>query len=256
MTRTGGWLVACALVGAACEPYRPDAAEPSPMPIDLRQAPSGGAPGQGALVEDLTASARKQAAAGDCDGSRASAEQVRHADPDYYRAFVVPDPVITRCWSGPASRPILPCGVARVEELNPLGKNHVGTCTVESSGPYDELRDNGRLIMRAGEGKPLTAFDARIPGPAGMRVGMTGGDIERQAPAYSHVRCHAFASAFQCRLSRVAEPPACGGDPGAAVYVEFERPVDLREGAEIAGDAAWRLLRTRPIIGVVLAMPC
>ncbi len=251
------WAAAVLLVGlVGCEPYRPDAMEPSPSGIDLRQAPAGSAPGQGAMVEDLTASARKEAAAGNCDGSRKAAEQVRVTDPEYYLAFVVPDPVITRCWSGTgaAPRPLLPCGAARVEELDPYGKNHVGTCTVESNGPYDELRDNGRLIMRAGEGKPLTAFDARIPGPAGLRVGMTGGDIERQAPAYSHVRCRAFTSALQCRLSRVVEPPACGA--GESVHVEFERPVDLREGAEIAGDAAWRLLRSRPIRGVVLSMPC
>jgi hypothetical protein len=92
---------ACALVllFAACEPYKREVVEPSPAPVDERQPPPGAAPGQGVAVEDMTASARKKAAEGDCEASRALADKVRAADPEYYRAFVVPDPVITKFWT-------------------------------------------------------------------------------------------------------------------------------------------------------------
>lgn len=94
---------ACALIllFAACEPYKPEVIEPSPTPVETRRPPPGAAPGQVASVEDMTDSARKKAAQGDCASSRALADRVRVADPEYYRAFVVPDPVITKCWTSP-----------------------------------------------------------------------------------------------------------------------------------------------------------
>lgn len=97
MTRWGLMLMLGAAV--ACAPYEPEVIEPSPEPVPMRTAPSGAPPGQRAEVEDLTDSARKKAAAGDCETSRALADKVRQQDPEYYRAFVLPDPVITRCWN-------------------------------------------------------------------------------------------------------------------------------------------------------------
>lgn len=95
-----GWVVGAMLALAACAPYQPEVVEPSPEPVPMRTPPPGAPPGQGVEVEDLTNSARKKAQAGDCAASRQLADRVRELDPDYYRAFVVPDPVITRCWQG------------------------------------------------------------------------------------------------------------------------------------------------------------
>jgi hypothetical protein len=98
------YLVALFLM-MGCEPYKPEAVEPSPTPVAAPTPPTGAAPGQGAEVEDLTASARQKAQAGDCPASRDLSERVRAIDPEYYRAFVVPDPVITRCWQAPNGSP-------------------------------------------------------------------------------------------------------------------------------------------------------
>lgn len=98
----GLWIVAGL---AACEPYRPEVVEPSPEPVATVAAPPGAAPGQGPMAEELTASARHKARAGDCETARTLAERVRVVDPAYYRAFVVPDPVITRCWKAPHGSP-------------------------------------------------------------------------------------------------------------------------------------------------------
>lgn len=99
------WGFAVGLALAACAPYEPEVIEPSPEPVPMRAPPPGAPPGQGAEVEDLTNGARKKAQAGDCPASRALADRVRELDPDYYRAFVVPDPVITRCWTSPRGSP-------------------------------------------------------------------------------------------------------------------------------------------------------
>ena len=88
----------CVVALAACEPYKTEPVEPSPTPVATPTAPPGSAPGRGSEAEDLTTSARVKAQAGDCEASRALADRVRTIDPDYYRAFVVPDPVITKCW--------------------------------------------------------------------------------------------------------------------------------------------------------------
>jgi hypothetical protein len=144
--------------------------------------------------------------------------------------------------------------VARVDELFPSGRSRVGGCTVVSDGTYDELREGGRLVMRGGEAKPLIAFDPRIPGPAGLRVGMTGADIAEILPHHRHVACHAFDRSVQCELRRDAGPPTCADDPEDTIYVELDRPAGMHD--EVEGAAAWDLLRARPLTAVILTMPC
>lgn len=151
----------------------------------------------------------------------------------------------------------LPCGARTVEELDPFGKTAIGTCVVEMSGSTYVLSEDGVPLVSAAEAKPLRALDPRIPGPAGVRVGMTGLDIRATAAGYEWIDCTAFGDMIQCRLRRAAVLAECGeGDPDDMIAVELVRPPEVTDGDTVEGSAAWAILDAHPLTAVVLSMPC
>jgi len=151
----------------------------------------------------------------------------------------------------------LPCGAASVEQLEANASEGLGRCVVMSDGERFELQEAGRPVLRGGEAKPLVALDPRIPGPAGLRVGMTGRDVRAAAPAYAWIGCIAYDERFQCELRRVEDPPECGeGDPDDLIWFELAVPEHFGEGDVVEGKFAWEQIVDAPLTGVVLSMPC
>jgi hypothetical protein len=156
---------------------------------------------------------------------------------------------------GPAApgTPPLPCAARSVGELDPFGVTSIGDCEVVEVGAYVELRDGGRAIVRGGEAKPWVALDDRIPGPLGLRVGMTGGDAARLAPDHRDVRCTVHDATLHCELRPTGRQPDCGADDDA-IHLRFAAAAG--DGDGLAGAAAWTAIRPRAITEVVLRMPC
>jgi hypothetical protein len=150
---------------------------------------------------------------------------------------------------------VLPCGARTIAQLDPLGERSVADCDVVAVGPYLELRERGRPVIRGGEGKPLVALDPRIPGAYGVRVGMSGADVRSRAPGHRHITCTSVA-AIECDVRRTAASAACG-DPGDDAFrLRFSPLAEPLDVAELDEGAVWALLRDRAIVEVVLEMPC
>lgn len=174
--------------------------------------------------------------------------------------------LITGCWtsaepvtppppSPPPSPPVratLPCGVAGVDELFAF-TDHVGTCPVNEVGPFREVMEHGRLVLHHGEAKPAISFDARIPGPHGIRVGMTAREVRKRLPGYRFTGCGADDDYFKCELRVPGTPTPCESfeNPDAVepVSVWFETgALDSKVPVEEFSDER--------VAAVLLAMPC
>lgn len=176
--------------------------------------------------------------------------------------------VLAGCWTtsrpSPPPPPVptvaktsqLPCGVDKVDDLITF-EDRAGTCTVIADGAFRDVMEHGRLVLRSGEAKPVTAYDRRIEGPHGIRVGMTTAELTARVPAYRLMTCSAFGDALHCELRVPGKPKPCEAfkDPDAVepIYVWFALPDELRDtdAVDLAG-----LLGSHRISGVVLAMPC
>ena len=169
--------------------------------------------------------------------------------------------LVTGCWSGaPAKatppptavvKPSLPCGVADVDELVTFA-DHVGPCPVVEMGPYRDVFEDGRLVLRSGEAKPVISFDVRIPGPHGIQVGMTAREVLARLPGHRWESCTPYAEHVLCELEMPGRPTPCESfkNPAAAL------PVTVWFETEGFPDVDPNQLSEEKIVGVVLAMPC
>lgn len=169
--------------------------------------------------------------------------------------------LIGSCWSSPEpvtppgppprsppARASLPCGVASVDELFAF-TDHVGTCPVIEDGPFREVMERGHVVLRHGEAKPSTSFDARIPGPHGIRVGMTAREVLKRLPGYRFTGCGADGDSMGCELRVPGTPTRCESfknpdavDPVSVWFETTETPVEQ--------------LSDERVVAVLLAMPC
>ena len=167
----------------------------------------------------------------------------------------------------------LPCGVAQVGELRAYGEprcepdgscypgaalSQVGTCTVGPSGTFD--RDGGRkrntifedgvpiLSSDAPPSARVVVFDPRVPTPHGIRVGMTGTDLERMFPD-QELTCHDDVAWRGRVLCGVRKDRECGAEDANWHLVIFD-------GAPTLGLDARAAVRARRIIAVDLGPDC
>ncbi len=152
----------------------------------------------------------------------------------------------------------LPCGVADVDELTTFAET-VGTCTIAERGGYRDVIENGRVVLTHGEAKPATAYDRRIAGPHGIRVGMTGAELLAALPAYRFHGCGTFGSQMQCELRKGNGLTPCESfearNEPTPIFVWFPIPNQLANDDDPPEELA-PLLRDVRIVAVVLAMPC
>ncbi|MBZ0233784.1 MAG: hypothetical protein K8M05_15760, partial [Deltaproteobacteria bacterium] len=150
-----------------------------------------------------------------------------------------------------------PCGAATVDDLYPSGRDRVGGCAVVRDGEYVTLVDDGRPVMRAADGKPLQLLDPRVPGPAGIRVGMIASEIQAQAPSHGFIACTNFGDLMQCELRRTAIAPDCTSpDQGDVIYLRFPPPGSRADGVEHSGTSAWDAIADSKVFAILLTMPC
>lgn len=178
---------------------------------------------------------------------------------------------VASCWSAPAPTTpshrapattieTLPCGLARPEDFEsvPLSSAIWGTCRVEARGDYREVFEGDRRVLVGGEAKPAIALDRRIPGPHGIRVGMTGTQIARVIPTHRWHRCNAHANVLYCELRRSSAPTICeselGSDAAEPITVGFPAS-DLDAGAELTSGIA-SVVAGRRATHVILVQPC
>jgi hypothetical protein len=104
----------------AVEPLGPDAIPP----IETVAPPSAATPLAPATDPQVLALARgthAAAARGDCIGARALGSQIARLDPEFHRAVIKSDPVITHC--------------------RPVARQYSIAAAVEPSGPYEPARE-------------------------------------------------------------------------------------------------------------------
>ena len=174
-----------------------------------------------------------------------------------------------------------PCGAEIIAELSPFedarcepkggcwpgkARNHVGTCSVAASSKFDRYAGRERLTVFEGERAILSedaspsgetvVFDPRLPSPHGIRVGMTGAEVERAVPSITKIECTFDDSAWRghllCSLLETHHPE-CGNPEANGVLVVFG---SSRTGAPVEGSAARALVRTAPILAIDLGPPC
>ena len=172
-----------------------------------------------------------------------------------------------------------PCGVSTRHELamfdEPVCDAHqvctpgalrraVGPCTIAKSSTFDlyagrdryTLHEDGRPILSS-EPPPsgrTVVFDARIPTPQGIRVGMTGAEVARLVPP-GETECTfddpGWASHLLCRYRDLAE---CDAEDANWFLVVFD-PGE-RKATPVVGEAARALVRTRRAIAIDLGPSC
>lgn len=148
-------------------------------------------------------------------------------------------------------KPSLPCGVSAVDELVTFA-DHVGSCSVIEMGPYRDVMEDGRLVLRSGEAKPVIAFDRRIPGPHGIQVGMTAREVLARLPGYRWESCAPYSEHMLCELEMPGRPTPCESFNNPAAV----EPVTVWFDTEGFPDVDPNQLSEEKIVGVVLAMPC
>ena len=171
----------------------------------------------------------------------------------------------------------IPCGVETVHDLDPFDaprcandgsclpgarRHTVGACTVEMSTASD-LDGGRRRVTIVESGRPLVSsdsyqrrviYDARVPTPSGLRVGMTGADFERAiAQTTGEIECMfdeaAWRGRWWCKLRRHSE---CGAEDANWIHVIFAGA----RGPAVKGDLATALVRTLRIVAIDLGPDC
>jgi hypothetical protein len=172
-------------------------------------------------------------------------------------------PPIDNIHEAPPSSTALPCNATNVAELSPYAPRPPGTCTVEASTAFDHragedrrtLFENGRPI-ESSSAPPyprIVVFDARIPTPGGIRVGMTGADLERLHPD-DEMTCTTTDDEWRGRLlCRLRGDTECAAEDANWFMLVFETR-DAPTNA--SGAAARRLVRARRIIAIDLGPDC
>lgn len=169
----------------------------------------------------------------------------------------------------------LPCGVEQVWELSPYGepncepngscwpgavRSKVGTCTVGPSQAFDRYGGRerstifeGGVAILSSDAPPsaqVVVFDPRVPTPYGIRVGMTGADLERLFPD-QEFRCEPDDVGWRGRLRcGVRENSECGAEDANWRLVIFEGDVP----ATVLDARA--LVRARRIVAIDLGPSC
>lgn len=188
--------------------------------------------------------------------------------------------------AGPSTVPsTFPCGVETIAELSPFdgarcerngsclpgkARRGVGTCTIAASSSFDRYAGRERLTVFEGDrailsedGSPFTStvvFDARLPSPEGIQVGMTGNDLEREVPSITKIECTFDDSAWRgyllCSLLE-EHHPECDDDQANGVLVVFGPGSDRRSlPMPIEGSLARAFVRTARILAIDLGPPC
>lgn len=133
----------------------------------------------------------------------------------------------------------------------------MGTCRVEERGDHRDIFDGDRLVLVGGEAKATIAHDARIPGPHGLRVGMTGRQITARLPRHRWHHCFTDDAITYCELRASSRPTPCeaagGSDEADPILIGFPaRPaLDDADGTAISDTVA-----TLAAERVVLVRPC
>jgi hypothetical protein len=173
----------------------------------------------------------------------------------------------------------LPCGVSALHELALFddarcdvngtcfpgtARRSVGPCTIARSPAFDLDAGRGRHVLLE-DGRPILSsdpppfgrtvvFDARIATPKGLRVGMTGAEIERLVPP-GETTCTVDDSEWRghllCRFRDLGE---CDAEDANWLLVVFD-PGD-RMPASVRGAAARALVRTRHVLAIDLGPSC
>jgi hypothetical protein len=163
-----------------------------------------------------------------------------------------PPPIKNR--SPPPVPNALPCGASTLAELDP-GKPRTSSCTLGEHGLYE----GGKLIMKSETHGALIAFDPRVPGPQGIRVGHTGRDVERLAPAYVDIKCSEQDAMTMCLLESPRDQElACdnAGVGGITLYFEFVREARVPCcNYALVGARAREVLRDRKVVAVQVRGP-
>lgn len=94
-------------------------------------------------------------------------------------------PPLANRGGAPTASDALPCGAVTLADLDPERPSASISCRVVGR----EVYEGATLLLESGGLRALTAYDRRIPGPRGIRVGDTGRDVERLASEYTHVKC-------------------------------------------------------------------
>lgn len=177
-----------------------------------------------------------------------------------------------------------PCGAATIAELAPFedarcepngsclpgkARRGVGTCTIAASSSFDLDAGRERLTVSEGD-RPILSdaspyartvvFDARIPTPDGIRVGMTGMDLERLVPPFTEIDCTFDDSAWRgyllCSLRKENHPECDVEEANGSLVVFASDDRILSTRAPIKGDAARAFVRTARVLAVDLGPPC
>lgn len=174
----------------------------------------------------------------------------------------------------------LPCGATELDPYEPARcsadasclpspvRRSVGSCTVAASSSFDLYAGHDRFTIFDGErailssGAPPYArrvvFDARVPTPHGIRVGMTGAKIERLL-SYEDIECTRDDPSWRGHaLCRIRPPGSkdCGNMDAEVRLVVFDDDVAEQLAGPISGDAARSLVREHRVAAIDLGPPC
>ena len=173
----------------------------------------------------------------------------------------------------------LPCGVTTIADLSPFEaarcepngtctpgavRAAVGSCSVAASSSFDLDAGRGRTMVSERGRSILSSdpppyarrviFDARVPTPGGIRVGMTGADLERMAPL-AEMACTLDDPGWRGHLlCKVRRPLDCDAEDANWTLVVFDPAA--RTTPPVAGVAARALVRTRRILAIDLGPDC
>lgn len=171
--------------------------------------------------------------------------------------------LLAGCWSSSpkvdaparvanAPREALPCGALDLEAL--FDHEQVGDCEVVADDLTTRVLDRGTLVLTHGVTSPPVIFDGRIPGPRGIRVGMTGAEVAAAFPDRRWVTCVTFQEWVACELAvpgAVEPEDSCDASEHESLWIGV--PADP---ALVGGNQLNALLATRRITSIVLPLRC